>query len=786
MPIPRIFLIALAPISIELLAHTPDPSISGRSELRRSQLVAQWQRHQPKIASASSMLPLAAAAAQSAQQAPATAKPFLPFTKLDLHADAEFLWVGSNGLPDHDMMVGITAWQQQLPLPQDYRGDNAWRLPLKPRPASKPAMLHNQFLRGAVALAVNGVPIFNPQNNRGEVAQEIGELDQWGGHCGRADDYHYHIAPLHLQAQAGVGMPIAFGLDGYPLYGPNEPKGGAPRNLDLCHGHEHDAMGYHYHASLRMPYVMAGFHGEVGMQGDGVEPQPRAQPLREALQALRGASINEFKRHPKGFAVGYKLQGQQHWVRYEMLSETQYRFEFIDGRGQREEQLYNRRSGGGADRPKGQARQSGRMPRASDPDPAAAEPAAAPQSPVSGFQLSSPAFGNGGTLPLAFSGNGAGQSPPLQWKGEPVGTRAFALLMEHTDREGEVKSYWLLANLPASLHSLAANAQGVGAVGSSFRGKQGYEPPHSRGPGLKTYTLRLFALSKTLSLPADQKTWQRQSLLQAMQGLVLGSAVLEVTHDSSAAEASAPEPTSTRKLTPTKTSAQSAGLGSSVPVVEPARPKGGKNKNEPKGKAGGLIKPSMDDTLNLNVYADNWFMLYINGRLAAVDSIPFTPHNVISVQILPEYPMTIAILAKDNADPTTGLEYGSQIGDAGLCLKFSDGTVSNARWKAKSFFHGPMGGNTQAPKVSRQPLPPNWWAVDFDDRAWPQAKTYSTEEVDPKAPFFEADFQGASFIWSEDLALDNTVIFRTRIDKPGWKARWNTQPDLDVSKAPQE
>lgn len=32
--------------------------------------------------------------------------------------------------------------------------------------------------------------------------------------------------------------------------------------------------------------------------------------------------------------------------------------------------------------------------------------------------------------------------------------------------------------------------------------------------------------------------------------------------------------------------------------------------------------------------------------------------------------------------------------------------------------------------------------------------------------------------------LDNTVIFRTRIDKPGWKLRWNTKPDLDVSGAP--
>jgi hypothetical protein len=181
---------------------------------------------------------LAAAAVANAANAPQTAKAFLPFTKLDLRADGDFLYVGSNGLPDHNMMVGITAWQQQVPLPQPYFDDNAWRIPLKPVPAKEPAMIKGRFLRGAIALAVNGIPIFNPQNNRGEISYEIGELDQWGGHCGRADDYHYHITPLHLQAQVGKGMPVAYALDGYPIYGLTEPDGSPVANLDECHGHE--------------------------------------------------------------------------------------------------------------------------------------------------------------------------------------------------------------------------------------------------------------------------------------------------------------------------------------------------------------------------------------------------------------------------------------------------------------------------------------------------------------------------------------------------------------------
>ncbi len=71
-------------------------------------------------------------------------------------------------------------------------------------------------------------------------------------------------------------------------------------------------------------------------------------------------------------------------------------------------------------------------------------------------------------------------------------------------------------------------------------------------------------------------------------------------------------------------------------------------------------KPRMNDTIKANIYADNSFQLYINGELVAVDSISFVPHNVISVDILPKYPMTIAAMGIDNADPKTGMEYCSE------------------------------------------------------------------------------------------------------------------------------
>lgn len=180
-----------------------------------------------------------------------------------------------------------------------------------------------------------------------------------------------------------------------------------------------------------------------------------------------------------------------------------------------------------------------------------------------------------------------------------------------------------------------------------------------------------------------------------------------------------------------------------------------------------LRKPQMSDTVKANMYADNWFALYINGELVAVDSIKFIPHNVVSVDILPSYPMTIAAMARDNADPGTGMEYANtNIGDAGFILKFGDGTVTNAQWKAQRFSWGPIDRDTKNPRVENLPIPENWYAVDFDDRSWGQAREYSEEQVGPKQQFFEHDFQGAKFIWTDDIELDNTVVFRHVVKTP--------------------
>jgi hypothetical protein len=220
------------------------------------------------------------------------------------------LWlIESNGLPAHNMMVGITSWQQQVPTSQQYIGTTGWQSPTNPVAAETPVSAKTQLYRGAIALAVNGVPIFNALNNRGDDAFLVGELDEWGGHAGRADDYHYHIAPLHLQEIVGSQNPIAYALDGYAIYGETEPDGSAVGALDEFNGHEMPDGSYHYHGTRTYPYINGGLRGNVSVIEDQIDPQPTTRPFRESLEPMAGATITSFETlAPGSYKLGYVIQ----------------------------------------------------------------------------------------------------------------------------------------------------------------------------------------------------------------------------------------------------------------------------------------------------------------------------------------------------------------------------------------------------------------------------------------------------------------------------------------------
>jgi hypothetical protein len=526
------------------------------------------------------------AVAANGNERPAMADAFKAFEKsVKVRWDENVLFVESNGMPDHPMMIGITAWQQQVPVPQKYVGANAWRIPLHPKFADNPVSAKQQLFRGAIALAVNGVPIFNPIKNDGRTDTLLaGELDQFGGHCGRGDDYHYHVGPIHLEKIVGKGRPIGYALDGFPLYGYTDENGNEPKDLDAFNGRM-EKDGYRYYSTKTYPYINGGMRGEVTVRDDQIDPQPRAYSPRPALPPLRGAKITGFERddEKKMVKVIYEQNGRPGSVQYN-ASATNYRFTFTEPSGKVTEEDFPIREDGRRPPPRGEQRppggrpqnaqsqgnrSQGNRPQGNQPQESRPQNArngqgnrspadermpagnerrgggrntngngagnkavnAKDERPQNAFLLNSPAFTHHGALPAEFTGDGDGVSPPLKWSNVPPGTKCFALHLWHKPNASgeEVKSYWVITNIPAAVTSLEKNSREVGVIGLNDKKRNGYDPMNSKGPGVKEYHITMYALSAEPRLAADR--FNRAELLEAIKDITLAESTLSYTYE---------------------------------------------------------------------------------------------------------------------------------------------------------------------------------------------------------------------------------------------------------------
>jgi len=134
-------------------------------------------------------------------------------------------------------------------------------LPKNAEKASKPTCVP----LGAIGVTLNGVVLFSAVDARGEdaVAHEI--VDKYGGHPARTA-YHYHFVPEHLEKirlTNGHSQKIGWIADGFPIFGYYGVGGKEMTNADLdkCHGHSHNNLGYHYHATIEYPYTIGCFRG---------------------------------------------------------------------------------------------------------------------------------------------------------------------------------------------------------------------------------------------------------------------------------------------------------------------------------------------------------------------------------------------------------------------------------------------------------------------------------------------------------------------------------------------
>ena len=156
------------------------------------------------------------------------------------------------------------------------------------------------------------------------------------------------------------------------------------------------------------------------------------------------------------------------------------------------------------------------------------------------FELTSPDFKSGGTLPAdqvfkGFGCDGPNISPALAWTNPPAGTKSFALNVYDPDAPtGSGWWHWVVLDIPATARSLAKGASAKGLPAPMIQSLTDFGAPGYGGacppPGDKPhrYVFTIYAL-KVPVLGLDAKAMPALAGFMINQN-VLGKASLTVTY----------------------------------------------------------------------------------------------------------------------------------------------------------------------------------------------------------------------------------------------------------------
>lgn len=136
--------------------------------------------------------------------------------------------------------------------------------------------------------------------------------------------------------------------------------------------------------------------------------------------------------------------------------------------------------------------------------------------------LSSPAFADGGLIPVSHTCDGVGTSPELHLSGVPKDAQSLVLIMDDPDSPTGTWDHWVVFNIPPSTTVLKEGIEPEGVGGISTFGTTGYGGP-CPGKGTHHYQFKLYALDTMLALPEGST---KQDVERALQGHVLAQATL--------------------------------------------------------------------------------------------------------------------------------------------------------------------------------------------------------------------------------------------------------------------
>ncbi|NQW60316.1 hypothetical protein HQ459_05985 [bacterium] len=152
--------------------------------------------------------------------------------------------------------------------------------------------------------------------------------------------------------------------------------------------------------------------------------------------------------------------------------------------------------------------------------------------------------------------------------------------------------------------------------------------------------------------------------------------------------------------------------------------------------------------------------------------------NAETISFTAELPFTIAMVTKDFKQDDSGLEYigtdRQQMGDGGFIAQFTNtqtGEVvayTNSDWQGLVIHRAPLDKSCEksaAPETECQSSiasePEGWSVPSFSDTSWTQALEYPAVAIGVKDGYNDISWaKDARLIWSSDLEIDNTILWR--------------------------
>ena len=152
------------------------------------------------------------------------------------------------------------------------------------------------------------------------------------------------------------------------------------------------------------------------------------------------------------------------------------------------------------------------------------------------LKLSSPAFRNGGEIPVLYTCDGKDLSPPLTWSNLPEGTQSLVLIVDDPDAPDPAAPkmtwvHWILYNLPRAAGGLPEAATSAKLPAGTSEGVNDWRRGGYGGPcppiGRHRYFFKLYALD---SVMPDLHRPTKRKLEKAIEGHILAEATLRGTY----------------------------------------------------------------------------------------------------------------------------------------------------------------------------------------------------------------------------------------------------------------